>query len=128
MSLYKKNKSGQLFLISAFLLMSSLLFIYSLETENYYIVNFSESIILENILYETCNVGYNSNGSFIESRFTSFQNYVNSDCQNNYYNCDLQITKITSAPTNLSLLNYGHFNFTLSFDNKNLNYSNKFTC
>ena len=124
----KQTKSGQLFIISSFLLLIGLVFIYSLETENSYIANFGESIIIENIIYETCELGYQSNGSYIETHFTNFQNLVNQNCLNKTYKCELTITKQLSAPTNLSLLNFTHFNYNLKFTSNTLNYSNTITC
>ncbi len=108
--------------------MLSLVFIYSQETQNSYIVHFTDSIIIEDIIYESCKIGYTSNGTFIESRFSNFENYINLDCQNNYYNCQLTITKNISAPTNLSLLNFTHFDFEFSFDSQNINYSKQYIC
>lgn len=124
----KNNRSGQLFIISSFLLILSLVFIYSQETQNSYIVHFTDSIIIEDIIYESCEIGYTSNGTFIESRFSSFENYINLDCQNNFYNCQLTITKQIAAPTNLSLLDFTHFDFELSYDSQNVNYSNQYIC
>lgn len=124
----KTNKSGQMFIISAFILLISLFFIYSQETDNYYILSSGESIILENLIYETCQIGYLSNGSYIETRYSLFQNLTNSNCLNSPNNCTLSIMKIGGAPTNLSLLNYTHFNYNLSFIGNTINYSNSFTC
>jgi hypothetical protein len=126
-SIYK-NKSGQIFVLSGFLLILSLVFIYSLETDNSYITDFTDSIIIENIIYETCVIGQNSNGSQFDSRFLSFENHVNLNCQNNYYNCLLNITKQGSAPVNLSLLTITDFDFHLIFENDFINYSNTFIC
>lgn len=128
MNIFKKNKSGQIFILSCFLLMLSLVFIYSLETDNSYISDFTNSIIIENIIYETCNIGYQSNGSQYDSRFLFFQNHVNSNCQNSSYNCNISITKQVSAPSNLSLLNYTDFDFHLYFENNFINYSNLYIC
>ncbi|NQZ84671.1 MAG: hypothetical protein HRU03_03040 [Nanoarchaeales archaeon] len=122
------NKSGQIFILSGFLLILSLVFIYSLETDNSYITDFTNSIIIENIIYETCNIAYNSNGSQFDSRFLSYQNHINLNCLNNNYNCLLTITKQPSAPADLSLLSYSDFDFDLYFENKFINYSNTYTC
>ncbi len=123
-----KNKSGQIFILSGFLLILSLVFIYSLETDNSYITDFTDSIIIENIIYETCEIGQNSNGSQFDSRFLSYQNHINLNCQNNYYTCLLNITKKGSAPANLSLLTVSDFDFHLYFKNQFINYSNLYTC
>ena len=123
-----KNKSGQIFILSGFLLILSLVFIYSLETDNSYITDFTDSIIIENIIYETCVIGQNSNGSQFDSRFLSYKNHINLNCQNNYYSCLLNITKQGSAPANLSLLTLADFDFHLTFENDFINYSNTFIC
>jgi hypothetical protein len=123
-----KNKSGQIFILSGFLLILSLVFIYSLETDNSYITDFTDSIIIENIIYETCILSQNSNGSQFDLRFSILENHINSNCQNNNYNCLLNISRNLSIITNLSLLTSTDFNFHLYFENEFINYSNKFIC
>jgi hypothetical protein len=123
-----RNKSGQIFVLSGFLLILSLVFIYSLETDNSYIIDFSDSIIIENIIYETCVIGQNSNGSQFDSRFSAYETHVNLNCQNSHYTCLLNITKQSVATTNLSLLDVTDFDFHLYFENQFINYSNIFTC
>jgi hypothetical protein len=123
-----KNKSGQIFVLSGFLLILSLVFIYSLETDNSYITDFTDSSIIENILYETCIIGQNSNGSQFDSRFSTYENHINLNCQNSHYNCLLNITKQSGATTNLSLLAVTDFDFHLYFENQFINYSNFYTC
>lgn len=122
------SKKGQLFLLSSYLILFSIFFIYSLETENTYIVNSAKTGILNNVLYETCKVGKMSNGSYIDSRYSTFVSDVSSYCSNQGYNCTLSIVKQGGAPTNLSNLNYTYYNYSLYYNNSGFIYSQNFTC
>lgn len=124
----KKTKKSQILLISSSLILLSLLFIYSVETENYYITNFEKTNIVTNIELETCQISYNSNGSYLDERYLSFSNFVNSYCQTKPFTCNLTIQKQSSAPTNLSLLNYTHFNKTFQFQSNTISHSQRIIC
>jgi uncharacterized membrane protein len=125
---FNKNKKGQLFLISSFLLFFSVLFIYSLETENTYITSSSKNGILGNIIYESCQVGIKSNGSYIDLRYSEFTSNVSNYCDNLNYVCSLTIIKKGGAPTNLSDLNYTHYDYNINYENEGFVYTNDFTC
>ncbi len=122
------NKSGQLFLLSAYLILFGLIFIYSLETQNTYKLKSSKSSILNNVIYETCKIGKLSNGSYIDSRYSNFTINVNNYCNGFGNICNLTITKIGSAPTNLSQLNYTHYNYSILYKNHGYDYEKNFTC
>lgn len=126
--IFNKNKFGQFFILSGFFIMLSLLFIYSLETENYYIENLGESSLLSNIIYETCMVGKYSNGSYLDSRFFDFETRVESYCIESEINCNLSIIKQGGAPSNLSLLDYSYYNYYINYTNKNFEYNSEFNC
>lgn len=123
-----KNKSGQFFIISSFILFLLLVFIYSLETQNTYIVNSAESLLVENIIYETCEIGITSNGSYLDSRFSSFENSIENYCSSINFNCNLTTIKSAGAPANLSLLNYTFYNFTIDFQGNVLDIEKDFNC
>ena len=122
------SKRSQIILISGFLVLLVLVFIYSLETENSYIVYSAKSSLLENIMHETCQVGIMSNGSYIDVRFGNFSADVLNYCQDFAYNCTLNIQKNGDAPDNLSELNYTHYTYSVIYSAGNYNNSYNFTC
>lgn len=123
-----KNKRGQLFLLSTFMILLAILFIYSLETENTYIVKSAKTGILNNIIYETCEVGKLSNGSYIDSRYTQLTTDISNYCSGLSNTCTLTIIKQGGAPTNLSQLNYTHFNYNINYENHGFKYLGDFNC
>lgn len=124
-----KNKKSQLILLAGFILFSLLFFIYSLETDNSYKLTFQDNYIVDNIIYEVCQVGYMSNGSNIDSRFTDYDSKVTSYCNDLDYTCNLVITKQVGAPPvgNISL-NYTYYDFEMEFEGNNHKLSYNFTC
>lgn len=122
------NKKGQFIILSVALFVLLLLFIYSQETDNSYIIKSSKSSIIDNIIYETCRVGKMSNGSYIDSRFGNFSISTLNYCASFNYTCILNITKSASAPANLSILNYTSYNFSITYYNDGFNYTSNFTC
>ena len=123
-----KNKSGQFFMISGFLITLGLIFIYSIETENYYIISPSKSSLLSNIEYQVCKVATNSNGSFIDTRFSDIETNIENYCSDISISCDLVIDKSLSAPTNLSELNYSYYNFSISYQDGGFSLGEEFEC
>ena len=123
-----KNKSGQLLIFSGMFLILLLVFSYSLETQNSYKAYSSNLGITNNIVHETCQVGKLSNGSNLDSRYSSFVSSVDSYCDIFSYNCSLTITKQGGAPTNLTLLNYTHYDYSLNYSSDKIEYSNSFRC
>lgn len=126
--MYKKNKRGQLFLLSTFMILFGLLFIYSLETGNTYIVKSAKTGILNNMIYETCQVGKMSNGSYLDSRYSELSSSISTYCTDLGYTCTLSIVKQGSAPTNLSNLNYTHYDYSILYDNFDYKYEGSFNC
>lgn len=124
----KKNKKSQVLVFSAMFLILLLLITYSIETRNSYKSYSSKSTIIENIKYESCQVGINSNGSFIDDRFSFFSGNLSQYCLEFDLNCTVSIVKKGDAPSNLSLLNYTHYDFNISFESQNFNYSNAYNC
>lgn len=127
MFFYKKS---QFFILSGMLLFLLLFIIYSLETENSYISKFSDDTILNNIVYETCVIGKNSNGTQIDGRYSSFSLNVSDYCEsmNNY--CNLSITPNVVIPPegNWSLLNYTHYDYHIDYGWNGYNTSFDFNC
>lgn len=123
-----KNKSGQLFIISGFLVILGLFFIYSLETENYYIISSSKSSLLSNIVHQTCEIGRISNGSYIDSRFSDFETNIENYCPTISASCNLTISKSAGAPTNLSELDYTYYNYSIAYEYREFSYSGSFNC
>jgi len=107
-----------------------ILFIYSLETDNFYITKFSKNTILDNIIYETCVIGRNSNGTQIDQRLKMFVNNVSNYCGERGSYCELLITNNTPIPPsgNWSLLNYTHYDYHIDYNWKGLNTSLDFVC
>lgn len=114
--------------MSTLLLSVLLLFIYYSGTENFYIVKKGEFNILENIQYETCKIGQFSNGSQIDLRFTNFTSEVFNYCQNLNYYCNLSIIKNATAPTNLSLLNYTYYDYSINYSANKFKFNGSFNC
>lgn len=123
-----KNKKSQLLIFSMMFLILLLLFSYSLETRNTYKTHFSKTDILDNIMLETCQVGIRSNGSYIDERYSDFTTSVSSYCSDFGYDCSLGITKKDSAPANLSLLNYTHYDYEINYTKETLSFNGSFNC
>ena len=130
MNTIKTKKKSQAFIISAMFLFLLMIFIYSQETQNTYIVKSGEYNLVKNIIYETCYIGTTSNGSFIDNRYSTFKNNIYSHCQNIEKICNLTITNNTQIPPlgNYSLLNYTHYNYHLTYLTEHISYSINFTC
>jgi len=124
----KKTNKGQFLILSASLVLSLLFFIYSIETENSYIIKSTKFYILDNIKYESCNIGKLSNGSYLDQRFLNFSGKVKSYCEDRGFLCELNITKKNGAPTNLSLLNYTSYNYRINYSVENYKFEGNFTC
>lgn len=124
------SKKAQFFILSGMLLFLLLFFIYSLETDNSYIVKFSKNSILDNIVYETCIIGKNSNGTQIDGRFDSYELNVLNYCISRGLSCNLTIINNTQIPPlgNWSLLNYTHYNYNIDYNSDNFNVSFDFNC
>lgn len=123
-----KKKQGQFFVFSMLFLLLLMAFIYSIETDNTYIKKSRISSLATNIIFEACEIGIKSNGTYLESRFNNFSSYVSDYCQSYNYNCSLNIIKKSTAPVNLSQLNYSHFNYSIIYVNNGYNYASNFTC
>lgn len=123
-----QEKKSQVLIFATIFLILLLLVTYSLETRNSYKPYFEYNSILGNIKFETCQVGNLSNGSYIDSRFSSFETSMESYCTDLNIVCDLEITKDSGAPTNLSELNYTHYEYEITFEYLEYNYSGVFNC
>ena len=125
-----KSKRSQFFIFSALFYILLFLFIYSLETENSYIVNSDKVNLLDNLVYETCQIGINSNASQIAQRFGNYTNDVRSYCIDFGYNCTLDIQLQAGMPPggNFSLLNYTMYDYNISYRKSGFNYHGGFTC
>jgi hypothetical protein len=126
----KFDNKGQFLIFSGLFVFLLLIFIYSIETPNSYIVNSSKFNLIDNIIYETCQVGKISNGSYIDQRYSNFSIDVNNYCIGFGYNCSLSIINNTAIPpeSNWSKLNYSHYNYALVYSAKGLNYTTDFDC
>ena len=105
-----------------------LVFIYSLETENFYIAETSKITLLDNAVYETCFIGKNSNGTYIENRYLNFSLEFSNYCSDLGYVCNLTIVNNTVIPTNESLINYTLFDYLIIYEYDGLEFSKNFTC
>lgn len=124
----RKSKKGQFVIMSSAFLVLLLIFSYSLETQNSYIIKSSKNKLLNNIIYETCFLGKMSNGSQIDSRFSQLEIDIDSYCQGFGNVCNLNISKVDTAPSNLSLLNYTHYTYELNYSNSGYSFNSSFTC
>ena len=119
----RKNNKSQLILLAGFLLLSLAFFIYSLETDNSYKLGFQNTNIVDNIIYETCQVGYRSNNLTIDARYSDFSSQVASYCGQMGYQCVLDITMTGSAP-----LNYTDYDYELDFQGDGYSVTKGFSC
>ena len=85
------KKKSQFFIFIGFLFLSLLVFIYSIETQNNYIVKSTNYNLLDNILFEVCQLGTNSNATNIESRYSNLTFDVFNYCGGYIYICNLTI-------------------------------------
>ncbi len=124
------GNKGQFLIFSAMFVFLLLIFIYSIETPNSYIVNSSKFNLIDNIIYETCQVGKISNGSYIDQRYSNFSIDVYNYCLGFGYNCSLNIVNNTAIPpeANWSKLNYSHYDYNLVYITDDFNYSSNFNC
>lgn len=128
MDFFKYSKKGQFLIISSLFLILLLIFIYSLETENFYIGETSKISLLDNAIYETCYIGKNSNGTYIENRYLNFSGELSAYCLNMGYVCNLTIVNNTVIPSNESLINYTLFDYSIVYEYDGLEYLKDFTC
>lgn len=119
-----KSKKGQFFIFSAMFLMLLLIYLYSLETDNTYIISSSNVHLQENIIYETCQVGYNSIPGNIEERFTNFTNDVSQYCDGFGYTCTLSINIVGSPPTP----DYTDFTYSIFYSASGYESEEAFVC
>ena len=124
------EKKGQFLILSGFFILLLTIFIYSLETDNTYIVNLRDSNLVDNIELETCNILKISNGTQIEQRISNITNFVSIYCYQRDIICNLNIINNTQIPPsgNYSLLNYTHYNLTLEILQSTKNYNSQFNC
>ena len=124
------SKKSQLFILSAVVMILLLIYIYSQETENSYIVKNGQLSLIDNVIHETCQIGYLSNGSYIDQRYSNFTGEVSTYCSSFGYSCSLLITNNTQIPPsgNYSLLNYTHYNYSIDYEYRTLSISKNFTC
>lgn len=123
-----KSKKGQVIIFSVMFLILLLLVSYSQETQNDYKRYFDKDGILNNIMFEVCQVGYQSNGSNLDTRYSTFETDVESYCVRRGVNCSFSTTKDSGAPSNLTLLNYTYYNHSITYNNSGYEVSQTFTC
>jgi len=125
-----KNTKSQFLIFSGLFFILLLIFFYSLGTENSYITKKSKFNLLDNIIYETCEIGKNSNGSLIDQRYSNFTLNIENYCLEYNYNCSLSIINNSQIPPNgnWSLLNYTHYNYSIYYYFEGFEYSGDFTC
>lgn len=122
------NKKSQLLILSTLYLAMFLVFIYSLETDNYYITHFEEYSIVENLKFETCYVVTSTNGTYLENKLLEFNQGVASYCSSFGLNCNFTATNITPIPSNESLINYSLYSYSLEVTTPQSSSFSQFTC
>jgi len=123
-----RNKKSQLLVLSGLILILSLVFIYSLETGNNYIRQSGEIHIVNNVISEVCNLGKMSNGTNIDVRYQDVVLEIDEYCDLYDFYCNVSIVKKPTAPINLSLLNYTHYDYNVSLKTKTTLYDGGFSC
>jgi len=122
------SKKSQFLIFSIFFVILALLYIYSEETTNPYIIDSGKNQLLDNLKFETCRIGKLSNGSQLDFRFSTWENSTLNYCNSNSITCDINIIKQVSAPSNLSLLNYSHYNYSIDYKVRGFSYKEGFSC
>ena len=124
------SKQSQIIIIAAFLVFSALLFLYSLETQNYYNTN-SQKIDIDSTIHLlfcehiTQASGLNLNSSLVEfeNSFEQYCNHIDS------LTCNVNIIVSTNPPGgNFSLLNFTHLSLNYSTQYYTHNNSNIINC
>ncbi len=125
----KDNKS-QFFIFSVLFFLLLLLFIYSLETQNFYIESKNDFYILDNIKYEICYIAKNSDYINMETRFNQLSLDISSYCLQYSNICNLSIIKKNYMPPfgNITLLNYSQFDYNIYFNWNGLIVEENFIC
>ena len=125
----KRDNKGQFFIASMIMFFLVIVFLYSLETENTYKSYSGKNDILNNLRYETCQVAQKSNGTYLDSRFNNLTAEIQAYCSGyQMMHCNLTITKSSGAPSNLSLLNYTHYNYSLDYRYQTYQAGGSFNC
>jgi hypothetical protein len=126
----KYQKKSQLVVLASLLLLFSLVFIYSLETENYYIKKKSDISILENINSQVCKMAYDSNSSNLIQRFNDMEIDIENFCLDLEGFCDLNISLKTGMPPagNFSLLNHTQYNYMINFSLNQIRFQGDLKC
>ena len=124
------RKKSQFFILSGLFFLSLIIFIYSIETENNYIIESTNYNLLDNILYEACQIGIKSNATNIASRYSIFTAEVLSYCGDFGDVCNLSITLKSDMPPggNMSLLNYTQYDYFVDYIVGDYNYVGNFSC
>ncbi len=123
-----KGKKSQLIIISITLLIVLIVFINSTIVNKKFKEGYIQNYLLSNIMDEICKTGKLSNGSYIENRYNIIKNKIENYCLKKNIICNITIVKKSSAPTNLTLLNYTHFNYTINYTSKYLKVYRRFNC
>lgn len=125
-----KAKKAQFLVLSMTYLVLLLFLIYYVETENTYIVFSGENHIEKNIILETCEIGYRSNGTQIGPRYENFSNSLLEACYKKGVHCNISIVNNTAIPPegNYSLLNHTHYDYQVYINSSRLEINKSFTC
>ncbi len=125
-----KNKKAQFLVFSAMFFLLLLIFIYSLETDNSYIVKRGKTNLLDNLMHQSCQIGIYSNATNIQNRFSNFSSSVLSYCDGFGNSCNVTFTLVMARVPggNMSLLNYTHFDYAVDYTFEGYGYAGNFTC
>ena len=124
------QKKGQFLILSAMLLFSASIFIYSQETVNTYKIPSSNFLDIESIQQEVCGLVKTTNGSNLPTAINNSEEDTSSYCNNRDVGCNLTIENTTAVPNNgnWSQHNYTHYNYSLIYKSSELEYNSSFTC
>jgi len=125
----KSSKKSQLIILTGSMFLVLLISISMLLPNHFQERKQDYSFIIQNIENEICFLGKNSPANQIEIRYTESTIFINNNYCNNFnLNCSLEITRKSTAPADLNLHNYSHFNYLLNINNEEITTLNNFTC
>jgi len=126
----KYKKKSQLMILSVLFLFVLMLYVYSTGTSNYYNIETRGFYIVNNIIYETCNIANNNIAENLSNRLESFENNISAYCREFNWKCDIDIINLSEIPPggNWSKVNKSLYEFELNYSDLKYKQFKRFNC
>ena len=125
----KLNNKSQIALIAVFLISSTFLVLYSIETQSYYNTKNTKYDIQSVVEIQFCEHISISNGSVLNNSLNFFENEIHKYCLLMGSSCSLDITVLPTLPGgNISLLNKTYLALNYTLISNDLEIKNYITC